>query len=352
MQTLVVLRVLGLPQGVAATKCHTVRSAESFLSQRGKELHCLFGLTLASDWPFANQLLPGSGAPELVFTCVEQPPYPPDGEKLAPFYESLYRTETGESVLSVYRLEGGELLHFPGVADFYVKPGDILYHLPTPPDCCLFENYFLGTVLSFYLEQHNIRALHCSAVVAEDRAIGFLADSRSGKSTLAAAFVQAGHPLLADDILAVREREGAFFGEPGYPQMRLWPGEAEHFLGQADDLPLVHPRVSKRRAPVGSFSAEAKPLGCLYAPERRPAGEGGAEIEITPLPPAQALLGLVRNSFVARLVTAMGWEGERLDALARMVRQTPIRRLSYPSGLEYLPAVREAILSDLRALLG
>lgn len=320
-------------------------------------LHWVFGLTLSTDWPFANRLLPGAGEPDLTFACVEQAPRTLDCARLSPLYSSPFRTEGGESVLHVYRIEEGDLLHFPGVADFYVKPALVLCHLLNPEYRHLVEVHLLGTVLSFWLERKGIRALHCSAVVAEDCAVGFLYSNRGGKSTLAVTLLQAGHPLLADDILAVRESEGTFFGEPGYPQMRLWPEEAQHFLGHVDDLPLVHPRLTKRRVPVGreglgSFCGEAKLLGCIYVPERRPVGEDGDEVEIAPLPPGEALMELVRNSFAARIVAAMGWQGERFDSLARMVRQTPIRRLSYPSGFERLPSVREAILADLRALHG
>ena len=68
------------------------------------------------------------------------------------------------------------------------------------------------------------------------------------------------------------------------------------------------------------------------------------------MPPAEALIELIRNSFAARIVEAMGWQRERLGKLAQLVRETPIRRLRYPSGFEHLPRVRQAILDDLAAL--
>ncbi len=54
----------------------------------------------------------------------------------------------------------------------------------------------------------------------------------SGKSSLAASFMQNGHPLLTGDILPLEQNtDGAFFARPGYPIMRMWPEEALRFLG-------------------------------------------------------------------------------------------------------------------------
>ena len=62
--------------------------------------------------------------------------------------------------------------------------------------------------------------------------------------------------------------------------MRMWPDEAQHFLGHYRDLEIVHPQLDKRRVVVGSegfgtFCAEARPLACIYIPERRDPAEWG-----------------------------------------------------------------------------
>jgi hypothetical protein len=55
----------------------------------------LFGLTVASDFPFANQLPPGTGDPDLVFSCVNEPPLAIDWEQAIPVYTSPHRTKNG-----------------------------------------------------------------------------------------------------------------------------------------------------------------------------------------------------------------------------------------------------------------
>jgi hypothetical protein len=163
--------------------------------------------------------------------------------------------------------------------------------------------------------------------------------------------MQAGYSLLTDDILPVEERDGTFFGRPGYPQMRMWPDEAAHFLDGWEDLPLVHPEISKRRVPVGaggfgSFHPDSLPLAVLYVPERRQDGP----IEIREISRSEGLLELVRHSFSPRLVEAAGLQPRRFDLFARLVRQIPIRRLIYPSGFHRLPEVAEAVLRDVEQL--
>ena len=47
---------------------------------------------------------------------------------------------------------------------------------------------------------------HAAAIVVDDRVWGLLGDKQSGKSTFAACLAQRGHPVVCDDLLAVRGR--------------------------------------------------------------------------------------------------------------------------------------------------
>jgi hypothetical protein len=309
-----------------------------------------FGLTLATDFPFRSRLLPGAGRPDLTFSCMKEAPMPGPPPGCLPVYASPDRSDEGESLLSLYLLDRCDLLRFTGIADFYVRPERIVCHLRDAEYGYLVEIYLLGAVLSFFLERQGLPSLHASAVRVGDRAIAFLSTNKGGKSTLAAAFLQAGYPLLTDDVLPVEEADGRFIGRPGYPQMRLWPDQAARFAGSLEGLERVHPALSKLRVPIGAegfgaFCDAPAPLACLYVPERRETGEG-PEIEIRPLSGREALIELVRNSFTPRMVEAVGLQPARLHLLSRLIRQTPVRRLMYPSGYEHLSRVRDAILAD------
>jgi hypothetical protein len=196
--------------------------------------------------------------------------------------------------------------------------------------------------MSYWFELRGLPTLHASAVSINGGAVAFVSRHGGGKSGLAAAMVRAGFPLLTDDLLVLEERESRWEARPSYPEMRMWPDEAAHFVGPPKDLPLVQADSEKRRVAVGnggfgSFLDASTPLACIYLASRRP--ETGGEIEIQPVSRSEALIELVRHSFSPRLVEAAGLQPARLDRLARLVRAVPVRRLVYPSGFDRLPEV-------------
>lgn len=317
----------------------------------------LYGLTLASDYAFANRLVEGAGVPDLYFSCTSDVPRPSFWDRPECVYASPSldgEPEEGELRTGLYRQAGDEVLHFAAGTDFYLGPDRITAHLRNPDYAYGVEIWLLGTVLTYWMERRGFPMLHASAAVVDGRAAAFLATNRGGKSSLAAALMQAGHPLLTDDLLPVELKAGAAAGRPGYPQMRFWPDQAAHFMGSYEDLDRVVPHLDKRRVPVGpgglgAFCATAQPLACFYLPERRASDDPDTTVDIQPVSPLDAVKELVRHSFLPNLIAAAGLQPRRLEVLAQAARSVPLRRLSYPSGLEHLPRVREAILEDVRA---
>jgi hypothetical protein len=317
--------------------------------------YCLYGLTLASDFPFSSQLAPGSGEPDLTFTCTEDAPFPTRLETLQHTYASVYQNKNGKPDLYLYRQPDHDVLRFTDIADFYIGPNNVTCHLLDPAFNHMVEICLLGVVLSFWLERSGICALHASAVSVEEHTVAFVATNTGGKSSLAAILMQAGYPLLSDDILAIEQKGDRFIGRPGYPQMRMCPDQAEHFLGHYEKLELVHPQYAKRRVPIGAeswgtFCGLSQPLRCFYLPERRDATEWGTGVEIRPASPNASLIELLRHSFTPNLVAALGLQPKRLEFLAQLVRQIPIRHLIYPSGWEHALDVGRRIVEDLASL--
>lgn len=311
----------------------------------------LFGHTLASDFSFRSNLLPGNSIPELSFTCVSEPPVRHGRRESDIIFVSPERTEDGERAFVFYRQDGYDLLHFAGRADFYLSDDQILCHILDSVYTYMVEICLLGIVLSVWMEKQGQPALHASAIVCDDQAVAFLSNHGGGKSSLAASLMQAGCPLLSDDILPVTQVGDVTLGHPGYPQMRLWPEEASYFLGDYRRLQCVYPGCSKRRVPVGSnglgrFFSESIPIKCLYLLEPHDRRAEEKAIEILPLSSLQAVVELIRHSFSPQIADALGLQRERLNFFARLSRYVPMRRLAYPAGLENLSHVRERILED------
>lgn len=317
-------------------------------------VHGIYGLTLSSDFPFASPLASGTEAADLTFTCVSSAPLPGDWMDAEPDYASPPGLDDDESAILLYRLESCLVLRCDTV-DFYIRSDRILCHARDPESRYFVESLLLGVVLACWLEWRDVPVLHASAVVIDERAVAFLADSGSGKSSIAAELVQAGHPLLTDDVLPVDHSDGTYLGHPGYPQVRVWPDKARHLLGHYEHLSLVNPAFSKRRVFIGeegfgAFCGTSQPLACLYIPERRDPTDWGTQVRITPVSPREGLMTLIEYSFMGRIVEKLGMHAHRLGFFSRMVSRVPVRRVVYPSGYDHLPRVRQAILDDLKAV--
>ena len=301
----------------------------------------LFGIRLRSDFPFASRMVCSDGPAEVALEAASAAP--PD-EAASAVYESPYRLPDGRTQLSLEARSSGDVFTVTDVARFCVSAERIGYELLDETQPHAIEILTLGTVMSLWLERRGLPALHAAAVVAPSGALGFLATNKGGKTSLAASLMQLGHPLLSDDILPLEVAPGGVCARPGYPQMRLWPDQAQHFLGSAEGLEIVHPDFDKRRIPVGAggfgdFHAGTAPLRALYLPER-----GGERVEIETLPLGAAVMALIEHSFLLGMPEAMGLEAARFGRFAQLARRVPVSRLRYPDGVEHLPRVRDALL--------
>jgi hypothetical protein len=323
----------------------------------------VFGLRLISDYPFTSRLYISTTElnsaitpPALFFTCNQFfPPYLSSEERNL-IFSSPIPTSDHESQDKLYRFNDYDVFEFSAGVDFYLSPGRIYCHLRNPVSRFLVELLLLGTVLAYCLERDGIPVLHASAVEIDGRLAVFPSPSGNGKSTLAAAFLQKGAALLTDDIFPLEYESGGFWGRPGLPQINLWPAQGANLMDEFSEFEAVSPYESKKRIPVeaiknGTFCRAKRPLACIYIPSKFDGLSTRPNIEITPLPPAEALIELVRYSyFPPAFAQEMGWQAQRLDFFARLVNQIPVRRLRYPVGFEHLPRVTEAVLQDLKNL--
>lgn len=318
-------------------------------NQSGWQKYSLYGLTLASDFSFTSRLEPTQNNPDLSFNCQLEPPIHVNLSAITPVYTSWPKTPTGYPVITLYRLDELDVLRCEGLLDFYIWPNRIVCHQLDPDDGHLVELRFLGTVMAYWLEQSGIPAFHASTTIVNSKAIGFLASSYTGKTTLTATFVNAGYPMLADDVLVVREDGDSYWGQPGYPLMRMWPEQAETFIENYETLPTVHPQSLKRQVPIGpdgfgSFKNQPYPLQALFLLERI---DGDAAININLLPPPHVMFRLLENAFLHEVFHVLPGVSTRLELIGRLVQQIPVYRLSYPAGFEHLPKVCSAILASL-----
>lgn len=312
--------------------------------------YSVYGLAIASDHEFALPLPETTAAATIaVARRAEAPPPPPDNAASIP-----YRTHAGPAALLVFRRADRVVLRFETVAEFEISSDEIRCRPIAPVREREIELTLLGPVLAVAASLGDRLALHASAVALEDGSVvGFLAGSRGGKTSLSCALMQRGAALVTDDILVVDPETSTAF--PAWPEVRLWPEAAAHFHGPIDALPRVSSAFDKRRVPVGThgrwaFRGGGGRLARLYLPERREPGQEIARgVGIEPVTAIAAAREILSNSFAARTLAALGDSPRHLDRVLALLDRTTVHRICYPSGLEELPTVCQAIEADVAA---
>jgi hypothetical protein len=241
--------------------------------------------------------------------------------------------------------EAETALDLPGAGTFLVRRGTEILVDPDPgAGDALLQLALLGPVLAALLQQRGTLVLHASAVEVDGAAVGFLGARGAGKSTMAAALLGRGYPLLADDILAVSLQAGRPQALPGFPQLKLWPDAVAALGGDPALLPPVCEGEDKRAQAIGgSFLSGPVPLARLYLLST------GDVPAIEPLPSGDAFLELVSHSYGITWLHGVSGPAQ-FAARAELVRRVPIRRLRRPPGLDQLARVTRLVEEDLGKL--
>jgi hypothetical protein len=211
-----------------------------------------------------------------------------------------------------------------------------------------FQTYLLGQVLSFALLKHGVEPLHATTVVIDREAVAFLGDCGYGKSSLGAAFIQAGHRLLTDDLLVLKEKGRGYVACPGPPRIKLFPEVARALLERqfkATPMNNLTPKLIVSLNCRQSYRSEV-PLKAIYVLTPPSKNSCGGGISIRRLSPRRAFIVLLKNTFNIAVI-----EPDRLKRqfilATRLAAKVPVKSLSYPRILARLPAVREAVRLDL-----
>ncbi len=264
-----------------------------------------------------------------------------------PIWQKADQGERYHSLLRLYKAPQGYLLKIDceGKGSFKLSPEGIGIYWEqggTGP-----AHYFQTLGLSLWLELQGIPCIHANGLALKDKAIGIIAPSQTGKTTLTAALLESGFQMMSDDMMALHSRADQWMVYPGWPQFRMWPDTAKHYAG--DDIngfERVHSRFDKRVVDLETnkkfeFCEQSRPLKHLVLLDRRETETG--DIEVDNMPPGEALLHLLQNSMLGDAYPALGIEQTRLQRLANLLEGVALNRISYPTGLSHLPRVCERI---------
>lgn len=236
------------------------------------------------------------------------------------------------------------LLYYPEAGIFLVRGGDEIIVDPIPnAEELVLRLYILGSALSVLLHQRGRLVLHASCVAVDNRAVIFLGNSGTGKSTMATVMHNRGHRFIADDLSIVDfDSTGTPFVYPSFPQIKLWPEVITSFGEDPQQFPLVHTQLEKRsRRFRDHFSLDTIPVGYIYVLTK------DVECRIDPLQPQQSFVELVRHSHDVMLLEETHTSAAHFVQCVALVKHIPISRLVRPHSFEALPQVAALIEADI-----
>ena len=229
-----------------------------------------------------------------------------------------------ESTPGVFRLD------VDGVARYLVREGREITVERTGGGEAAVGTFLLGPVMAACLQQRGIVALHASAVETGAGAVLFVGPSGIGKSTLAAALVERGCRLLADDVSAlVLGAGGRPAMRPAFPCVRLWADAVEALGWQGRTRGKVRDGLEKYRAPVGRYRAAPLRVHAVFAL----ATQNRDRFEVDGVPPAHAFKSLLRCTYGPRLAHPPAVRRDHFRILAALAERVRCERVTSPAGI-------------------
>lgn len=241
------------------------------------------------------------------------------------------------------------LLRIPDVARFLLTGGhriDFETENDTPPDDVAI--FVAGTVLGILLHQRGQMVLHASAVDVHGKAVLFCGTSASGKSTLAAALVDRGFPLLADDLAAFAfDAAGRASVHSDGRNLKLWTRTIEELSLGARQGTAVRRRLHKFHVEPAIASNDALPIGAIYAlRETRPPHVSGIQGQNA----VDAALTLRRCAYRPALVVRMDQQARYFHAATRIADAAGVFILTRPFEFAAMPDVLASLQTHWREI--
>lgn len=216
------------------------------------------------------------------------------------------------------------------VGTFAISEGRRIVVAPLPGTSDeLLRVFLLGGALGLLLDQRGYLVLHASAVALDGHAIAFVGSPGEGKSTMAAALHRRGHPILADDLIAVDLAGPTPSVYPGFSRVKLTYAAAAVLGYDQAALTVFNPEDERR-------DWRSEPLAPTPLPLQ-------AVVELVSAPTSCLLRSDSRAAFATLLdhAYAVGLSGRstptHLHQSVRAAEQIPFYTFERPRNLALLP---------------
>lgn len=239
-------------------------------------------------------------------------------------------------------------LRFPEAADFRIVPsrGEI--------SCCTVPGITDNTVRHLLLDQVLPRivghegsiVLHASAISVAEQAILFMGGPWSGKSTLAANFINHGANMLADDCVLL-EMEGSHVSAiTNYPGSRLWQDSLDALQDRSGICGEITLYSTKKRLLYRwdrqKKYEESLPVNAIFLLGPAVSMTGNDHISIRRMSGSRVIPELLKYTFVLDVVDKDKVKG-KFHAHGSIALSIPLYQLDYPRDYSMLGEVFSAV---------
>lgn len=314
--------------------------------RRHAPVYQVYGLRLSSHVPLAcpQETRPGHADMELVATS--------NSLRSPLVRQRLRRPEADDWFHHAALDDGSTYLLWTRLSEFLISPDGrlITCHALDEVSSETLSTYLITQALSCAMVQQGIEPLHATVAVVDGEAVAFLGNCGHGKSSLGAAFLKAGYPLLTDDLLVLSQDEspsGRLAAQPGPARIKLFPEIAKSLIDTRRTGVRMNPETSKLILPLSQdeHCATAVPLRTIYVLNQPAVRRPARRISIRTLSPRRACLELIANTFNL-IITDRSRLKRQFEWAARLATLAPVKSLSYPRNLSQIGNVVDAICED------
>lgn len=236
--------------------------------------------------------------------------------------------------------DGRAVIHVPDCVRIGLVDGRQIMVDPAPGiSAAELQTWLLGPALGIICHQRGVIPLHACAIRAGDRGLAITGHSGAGKSTTAAALVQRGHRLLADDVLVMDPQ--TVVAHPCFPAVKLWDSSRSALvINQAGQQPVAR-KVGKWHVPMlGAFDPQPCALAAIVHLRADPAA---LRPMLTRYSAVQAVAVLDAMTYRPYLAGALHRRQHVLSAAARLAAQVPVWQLVRTPDFADLPVMLDML---------
>ncbi len=301
--------------------------------------HRVFGEDLATDLPLPGLPVAFDGDGQFPFWELRTEPSRDDATRHSASARLIGRLPYGNDVaVTLAATATGQEIVFSDTGRFSLDDSarHIAHCAPAGVDRSAVALDLIGVVLPFALHRRGAWCVHASAVLTRDGVVAFIAPRGTGKSTLAAACVQRGCALVADDVVVLRaDGDGIVVTPAGLP-LRL-RAETARALGAANDDRDEWGKVRMRGAvATGSLRLAA----CYVLAAVAPGVPVSRELRGT----RAASIAFLANGKITELLGAES-TGDALSRCIDLAGRAEVYDLAVPRALDQLDVVTSQVLA-------